>query len=61
MHEHIICDWPRSGKTGLIAYDSIYIFHQEHKATLINYQIAPSKSAKLEWSAFASCFSQAQW
>ena len=46
--------------TGLIAQTADLVFHQELKATWINYQITPSKSARLEWSTIASCFSQAQ-
>ena len=37
------------------------IFHAGHNATRINYLIPQSKSARLEWSGFAGCFSQAQW
>ena len=37
------------------------IFYQKHKTTLIDYQSSQSKSARLEWSAFAGFFSQAQW
>ena len=37
------------------------IFEPGHTATSMNYLIPHLKSARLEWSGFAGCFSQAQW
>ena len=36
------------------------IFHQEHKANN-SIKFHNQKSARLEWSPFVGCFSQAQW
>ena len=53
----------RSGKTGLIAHDSRFDFSprtQRHMNELSNF-IITKVSARLQWSAFAGYFSQAQW
>jgi len=45
-------------KTGLITHDCRFDFSSQ---TWTHYQISQSKSPKFEWSAFAGCFSQANW
>ena len=49
-------------KAGLIAHVSRIDFSPRTQSCMKkNYLIPQSKSARLEWSGFAGCFSQAQW
>ena len=53
--------WPSLKKPVLLPMLADSIFHPGHTATWINYLIPHLKLARLEWSGFAGCLSQAQW
>ena len=51
----------QSEKTGLIAHVSRFDFSPRTHSHMNKLTNSNLKSARLEWSGFAGCFSQAQW